>query len=236
MLTFVVFVVSSMLIVVQLASAQLTPRVIALVFAGRSVKWVLAIFTFAYTYTIAAAGRIDDATPQLPVALAIVLNLACIAIFFWFVQDLGGSLRPIAVLVAVALEGRAVVENVYPETFNPEEKALARPPAPAAGLVEIEHVGPSGVVMAFSHKDLCALAESANATIELVPQVGDFVARGDPIFRVNPSGRSIDPGALRGCIRVLPFASWSISPTRPCRRPSTIRPRRCWRSIRFIDC
>ena len=98
MLTLVVFVVSSLLIVVQLASAQLTPRIIAMVFADRRLKWVLSIFTFAYTYTIAASGRIDDTTPQLPVAFAIVCNLVCIAIFFWFVQWLGGSLRPIAVL------------------------------------------------------------------------------------------------------------------------------------------
>src|SRR5688500_12510689 len=46
MLTFVVFVVSSMLIVVQLASAQLTPRVIAMAFSNRKVKWVLGAFTF----------------------------------------------------------------------------------------------------------------------------------------------------------------------------------------------
>jgi hypothetical protein len=34
-----------------------------------------------------------------------VLNLACIALFFWFVQALGGSLRPIMVLSKVAGEG-----------------------------------------------------------------------------------------------------------------------------------
>ena len=106
MLTFLVFVVSSLLIVVQLASAQLTPRIIAMVFADLRLKWVLSIFTFAYTYTIAASGRIDDTTPQLPVAFAIVCNLVCIAVFFWFVPWLGGSLRPSAVLEAVAEEGR----------------------------------------------------------------------------------------------------------------------------------
>src|SRR6187200_2701886 len=49
MLTFVVFVVSSLLIVVQLASAQLTPRIITRVFADAHLKLVLSIFTFAYT-------------------------------------------------------------------------------------------------------------------------------------------------------------------------------------------
>ena len=105
MLTLVVFVVSSLLIVVQLASAKLTPRIIARVFAERRLKWVLGTFTFAYTYTIAASGRIEETTPQLLVAFAIFFNLVCIALFFWFVQWLGGSLRPIAVLQAVAEEG-----------------------------------------------------------------------------------------------------------------------------------
>src|SRR4051812_12649154 len=53
MLTFVVFVLSSLLIVVQLASAQLTPRIISRVFVAPRLKWVLGGFTFAYTYTIA---------------------------------------------------------------------------------------------------------------------------------------------------------------------------------------
>ena len=68
MLTLVVFVISSLLIVVQLASAQLTPRIIARVFVTPSIKGVLSIFTFSYTYTIAASARIDEST-HLPVCL-----------------------------------------------------------------------------------------------------------------------------------------------------------------------
>jgi uncharacterized membrane protein len=101
-----------------LASVQLTPRIVALVFANRSLKWVLSIFTFAYTYTIAASGRIGDTAPQLPVAYAIFCNLACIAIFLWFGQWLGSTLRPIAVLPGVADEGRSVVDtaSMAPQT------------------------------------------------------------------------------------------------------------------------
>ena len=50
MLTFVVFVVSSLLIVVQLASAQLTPRIIAMVFADRRLKWVLRFHLYLHIY------------------------------------------------------------------------------------------------------------------------------------------------------------------------------------------
>jgi uncharacterized membrane protein len=212
MLTFVVFVVSSLLIVVQLASAQLTPRIIALVFADRRLKWVLSIFTFAYTYTIAASGRIVDTTPQLPVAFAIFCNLACIAIFFWFVQWLGGSLRPIAVLQGVAEEGRAVVESVYPQRFDPAEEEPGWSPPPETEACVVEHQGTSGVVLAFDQANLVAIAEHADVVIELTPQVGDFVARGDPLFRVTGGGRPVDGGALRASVAIGPERTMEQDP------------------------
>ena len=203
MLTFVVFVVSSMLIVVQLASAQLTPRVIAMAFSNRKVKWVLGAFTFAYTYTVAAAGRIDEHVPQLPVALAIALNIGSIALFFWFAQELGSSLRPISILVRIARHGLALIEHLYPDPFDPQEQRQPKPVlSPDCDV--IDHVGPTGVVLAFSQLDLVAIAEKADATLELLPQVGDFLSRGEPLFRVKPSNQPIDADALRGCIAVGP--------------------------------
>lgn len=203
MLTFVVFVVSSLLIVVQLASAQLTPRIISRVFAERRLKWVLSGFTFAYAYTIAVSGRLEAPTPQLPVAFAIFCNLVCLGIFFWFVQWLGGSLRPIAVLQSVAEEGRAVVESVYPQPFDPAREQAGWSPAAESEVFVVEHLGRSGVVLAFDQRNLVALAERADVVIEFVPQVGDFVARGDPLFRVRGGG-SVGAGALRVSVAIGP--------------------------------
>ncbi len=200
MLTFVVFVVSSLLIVVQLASAQLTPRIIARVLASPSLKWVLGVFTFCYTYTIAVSGRVEEPAPQLPVAFAISCNLACLALFFWFAQDLGASLRPISVLQGVAEEGRAVVEAVYPEPFDPAEGPPGRASPQDGEAPVIEHTGRSGVVLAFAPGDIVALAGRADAVVELVPQVGDYLARGDPLFRVR--GGAVDADALRACVAV----------------------------------
>ena len=201
MLTFVVFVVSSLLIVVQLASAQLTPRIIARVFADPRLKWVLSIFTFAYTYAIAASGRINDVVEQLPVMLAILGSLACIAIFFWFVQWLGESLRPIAVLQSVADEGLTVIEHVYPAAFSPAETEAGRRPA-GAGALEVLLEERSGVVLAYGSAALLELAVRADIVIELLPQVGDYVARGDPLFRVHAGGRPFDVRALRDCVAI----------------------------------
>ena len=80
MLTFIVFVLSATLIVVQLASGQLTPRVIAMVFTMPGVKTTLGLFTFTYAYTLSALARVEGQVPDLHVGVAVLLNLACVVV------------------------------------------------------------------------------------------------------------------------------------------------------------
>src|SRR5262245_7745503 len=101
MLTFLVFVLSTTLIVVQLASGQLTPRVIALVLAKPGVKAALGALTFTYAYTLSALGRVEDRVPDLHVSVAVLLNLACIIVFFLFVQRLSIDLRAGSLMLLV---------------------------------------------------------------------------------------------------------------------------------------
>ncbi|MCI0704669.1 MAG: DUF2254 domain-containing protein [Planctomycetia bacterium] len=203
MLTFIVFVLSATLIVVQLASGQLTPRVIALVFAMPWVRITLGIFTFTYTYTLAVFGRVEERVPDLHAGVAVLLNLSCILVFFLFVQRLSTGLRPSTMMRLVADRARSVIEEVYPVEYDPKRPEEATSGAlPTAPLEVIECSGRSGVVMAFSVKELVRLARDADAIVELVPQVGDFVATGDPLFRVFRGARPLSPEALRGCVAV----------------------------------
>src|SRR5262245_60179349 len=75
MLTFLVFVLSAMLIVVQLATGQLTPRILGFVFTKPRIKLALSFLTFTYVYTLAALGRVEADVPQLLVGLAVGCNL-----------------------------------------------------------------------------------------------------------------------------------------------------------------
>lgn len=203
MLTFIVFVLSATLIVVQLASGQLTPRVIALVLAKPGVKVALGTLTFTYTYTLAALGRVEDRVPDLHVGVAVFLNLLCIVVFFLFVQRLSVGLRPASLTLLVADRGREAIEEVYPAAYDPAHPegsaAGGLPPTPTA-VVEV--AAGAGVVMAFSAAHLARVARDAGAVVELVPQVGDSVARGDPLFRVFGGSRPVSECALRGCVAV----------------------------------
>jgi uncharacterized membrane protein len=203
MLTFIVFVLSATLIVVQLASGQLTPRIIAMVFARPWVRTTLGIFTFSYAYTLTALARVEDRVPDLHVGVAVVLNLLCIVVFFLFVQRLSGGLRPSTMMQLVADRGRGVIEQVYPVTFGPEPPELARDGIlPASPAQVVEYAGPSGVIMAFGVEELVRFARDADVVIELLPQVGDSIARNDPLLRVFGGARPVSEDALRGCVAV----------------------------------
>jgi uncharacterized membrane protein len=202
LLTFLVFVISSMLLVVQIASSQLTPRIIALAYSSRLGQITLGVFVFTYTFTLASLARIDDRVPYLTVSLAVVGTLASIVIFFWFAQKLGTSLRPVAILQRVGDQTHQVVDAVYPHRFAPNGNARKNWRSAYQGQSPriIMNQGSSGVLLAFGTAELVAAATKANALIELVPQVGDFLPKGDPLFRVFPSDCSLDDAAFMDMI------------------------------------
>ena len=205
MLTFIVFVLSATLIVVQLASGQSSPRVIAVVLARPWVKLALGILTFTYTYSLAALGRVEDRVPDLLVGTAILLNLICLVVFFQFVQRLATGLRPGALIQLVAERAQRVIADVYPlpHGSNPDAQ-VPRGVVPTTPSQVVEYAGQSGVVMAFSATAVIRLAAAGRAVVEMVPQVGDFVAAGDPLFRVFGGNRAIAGDQLRGCVAVGP--------------------------------
>src|SRR4051812_21697764 len=65
LLTSLVFVCSALLLAVQLASATLTPRIIAIVFRDSITKFAITLLVFAFTFSLSALLRIKSAVPLL---------------------------------------------------------------------------------------------------------------------------------------------------------------------------
>jgi uncharacterized membrane protein len=60
----------------------------------------------------------------------------------------------------------------------------------------VPHAGRSGILLAFNAGQLVDLATRYGRVIDLVPQVGDFVPRGDALFRVHPDLGPVQPALL----------------------------------------
>jgi uncharacterized membrane protein len=199
LLTFIVFAFSIILLAVQVAGGQLSPRIIARIFETRLIKSALGSFVFSYTYTLAALGRIEDRVPQLPVLVAILSSLFSVALFLYLIQKVSESFRPVMIFTGVAANTRTAIRAVYPSPFSTrkEERADAHLNSTPARRT-IVHSGRSSVVLAFDAAGLVEIARQAGSTIELVPQVGDFLAAGDDLFRLHGAGTdTLDDGSLR---------------------------------------
>jgi uncharacterized membrane protein len=200
-LTFLILVLSMLLLSVQLASSQLSPRLIGRLLARRAVKLSLSVFVFSYVYCTAALGRIDDRAPQLPIVVAVGLTLLSIAAGLFLVDYMAKELRPVRMLAATANVGRAVIENVYPNFATPTASvsALNRSTLPEPHDV-IVRSGRSGVLIAVHLEGLAALSNESGGAVEVIPQVGDFVARGDPVLRLHPGSTAIKVTRLQAAL------------------------------------
>jgi uncharacterized membrane protein len=204
LLTFIVFIFSFLLVAVQLASAQFSPRVIARVFRDPYTKAALSVFAFMYSYSLVLLSRVKDPVPLVSGVLCGYGSLACMAVFLLLIDRLGKELRPVRILAAVAAEGRKAIQGLYPHLLSAAHVAPSEPPLPGELPRVVNHRGEPGVVLAFDDAGLLKMAGQADGVIELVPQVGDFLAPGDPLFRIYLGGQTVDEESLHRSVAIGP--------------------------------
>ncbi|HEY6547913.1 MAG TPA: DUF2254 domain-containing protein, partial [Vicinamibacteria bacterium] len=157
--------------------------------------------------------------PQLPVAVVIVSSLASIVAFLHLIDHLARGLRPVSVVSQVGRDGARVIESIYPELLGPfsEEAVPSTPHLDDAPPRQVVLSRTGGVVLAVDLAGLVADARAAEGRIELVPQVGDFVAKGDPLFRVCGGGAPLDEDLLGQRIVLGPERTVEQDPAFPLR-------------------
>jgi len=200
-LSFIVFTFGSLLVAIQVASGQMTPRIIATVLLRNNVvRYTVGLFLFTLLVALGAQGRTDDKIHYLPTVAVSCLGIACFAAFLYLIDYASRLLRPISVLTHVAGSGLAVIKSVYPEpSLGPGAPRSQHDDLRPADRV-ILHRGASGIVLAVDLATLTRAAETSNGIIEFVPQVGDFVAVDEPLFRLYGGVRTANDETLHSAI------------------------------------
>jgi uncharacterized membrane protein len=200
-LSFVVFTFGSLLVAIQVASAQLTPRIIATTLLRNNVvKYTVGLFIFTLMFALSEQNRMEKEVDQLVMLVATLLGILSFAAFFYLIDYASRLLRPISILAHVGSAGLAVIETAYPDpSLGPDVQGDDRLPFGPPDSV-IRHQGTSGIVLAVNLKALMAEAERSNGAIEFVPQVGDFVAVDEPLFDLHGGARSVERETLRASV------------------------------------
>lgn len=182
MITLTGLVFSILIVALQLASAQFSPRVMRTFLRDRSSKIALAAFvaTFSFALTVLRATRADE-VPGISVSIAIVLVFTSIGIFIHYINHTAQAIRAASIIEAVASETRASIDRLYPRESPPPPP---RPDLGAAAVTIVNKRGP-GVLTGFDADQIVAAAATAGAIVVLRVGVGDFVPAGAPLLDLH---------------------------------------------------
>jgi uncharacterized membrane protein len=200
-LSFLVFTFSSLLVAIQVASGQYTPRIIATtILRDNEIRFTAGYFVF----TLLFAGRLlstmgGETVHQFDTFIAGVLGLVSVVVFLYLIDYAARFLRPVSLVQRVGESGIAVIQSVYPESAT-RLRPINSTRRPASPNRTVAKAGASGIVLAADLAGLATQARQASGIIEFFPQVGDFVAVDEPLFLLYGGAGDIDDSQLRAAV------------------------------------
>ena len=205
-LSFLVFTFGSLLVAIQVAGGQLTPRIIATaLLRDNVVRFSVGLFTFTLILAVAALNRQERQVRELTALITTVLAIACLADFLFLIDYAARLLRPVSIVARIGNEGVEIIKSVYPDpaTAKPPEHAGLRA-APSSMRREVLHRGRSEIVLAVDLATLITLASSYEGLIEVLPEVGDFVATDEPLFMLYGGATAVHDRTLHSTVAFGP--------------------------------
>jgi uncharacterized membrane protein len=188
MLAFTGLVFTITMLVLQLASTQLSPRVMRTFLRDRGNQVVLGIFvaTFVFTLLVLRDVRtpVDGGEPFVPaisVWVAFALLLTSVAAFVWYIDHMAHAIRASTVIENIWKETAEAIDRLYPDAIADRADEPGAGPTRRPDLV-LKSPG-AGVVLGVDEGALLDLADSDDRILELLPRVGDFVPEGAPLIR-----------------------------------------------------
>jgi uncharacterized membrane protein len=164
-----------------------------------AIRASVGLFILSLLSATGALVRLDTGA-HLIILVAFILGLASIATFLFLIDYAARLLRPVSIVWRLGEEGLAVIKHVYPNTVEVVPDPTPPPQRLGVPRRELLHPGPSGVVLAVNLEALIDHARTADGVIEVVPQVGDFLATGEPVFRLHGSAADIDERSLTALV------------------------------------
>ncbi|MEO6207546.1 MAG: DUF2254 domain-containing protein [Candidatus Limnocylindrales bacterium] len=215
MLTFTGLVFSITMLVLQLASSQLSPRVTRTFLRDRGNQVVLGLFvaTFVFTLIILRGVRTPDAdgdgfVPAVSVWVAFALLLASVGAFIYYIDHMAHAIRASTVIVAIweetvdAIDRRLPVHGGDEWRSDPPMQDPVQPGGHQASNSLVVKAPMAGVLVAFDEDAMVSVAGSDSRFIELLCSIGDFVPEGGSVARLTGDWDRDAADDVRGAVRI----------------------------------
>ncbi|HSM38393.1 MAG TPA: DUF2254 domain-containing protein [Candidatus Limnocylindrales bacterium] len=185
------------IVALQLASSQLSPRVLRNFMRDRRSQTVLGAFIGAFTYSIivlrsirAAGSDIAEFVPSVAVSVGILFALLAMAMFVFFIHHIASRIQLSAIVANIADETTGQVRHEW--TDSDENGDGAQLPSAAPGVVTADS---SGYLQLIDIDGLRALAEENRLLVRLEVSPGHWVQQDAPLFSVWPAAAASEASA-----------------------------------------
>ncbi|MFF9919592.1 DUF2254 domain-containing protein [Streptomyces globisporus] len=206
MMTFIGVVFSISLVAVQMASGQLTPRVVRIFVRSRISKLTMTVFLATFLVSLLVLSSYESETdPRRVVSVPLVQSLLILVL-------VGMSLLLFVVYVSSTLrlmQVGPVVDRIARDAF----RVLGRMPRGPQGddevgpeTARVVYEGRAGVLRDVNTARLVRAARRQGVVLRVIPRIGDFVVPGTPMLAVHG-------GAGPPRLRLRPAVSVSVERT-----------------------
>jgi uncharacterized membrane protein len=192
---------------IAFASGLYSPRVAARLLARPLVVWSTGLFVAVLGCAGAAAVtmifRDAEHLGVLPIAISAALFAISVLGFLAVYVDITGTYRISNVVGAVTRQGLSEIDRIYPRPIDDVDEGRSRPVPPTGEPDQVVRAPENtiGVLLGFFAPWLIPIARAHDATIAIVPAVGDYVEPGTPLVHVFGPER-IPERTLRAGIRL----------------------------------
>lgn len=204
MMTFIGVVFSISLVAVQMASGQLTPRVVRIFVRSRISKLTLTVFLATFLFSLLVLTSYESETDvrqvtSVPVVQSLITMLLVGLSLVLFIAYVSATLRLMQVGPVVDRITRETLRMLARQGTGGEGTEDGAALAPETGRVP--HGGRAGVVLDVHVARLVRVARRQGVVLRLLPRIGDFVLPGTPVLAVH-GGTAPPRWALRRTVSV----------------------------------
>ena len=202
-MSFLVFTFGSLLVAIQIASGQLTPRIIVDRAAARQCH---SPHRGTVLFRTAVRHRRAERWMRFRISSSVLRRSSGSSPRGVPVPDrlCGADTAAGGILWRVGEQGLRVIQSVYPKSIEAAGAILVAPRELGPPTADGRHQRYLGDRAGSEPEALIAEARKMDGIIELVPRVGDFVAVGDPLFCSMRGSAAIDDAILRGPVAFGP--------------------------------
>jgi len=183
MVSLTALVLTVVLVVVQLAMGQFSPRIVATILQDKPSQFAIGTFVGTFAHAMLSLSQVrtaegEEFVPGVAIILAFILIIVSIMVLVLYVHHIGRKLRAGSLIEAVGEQIRAKLDELYPERLTDEQES--------PGVLFARQ---SGVLLHIDHRHLVDLARRADVELEVLPALGDFVPAGAHLVRIKGQPR-----------------------------------------------